>query len=188
MPPEKHALLSASSAARWLNCTAAPRFEEGLPESTSEYAEEGRLAHAIAELKVLKKFTVMTSRTYTTRLNKLKKDELYSQEMDKTTDLYLEHLTEQAMSYDSAPTVAAEVKVDFGEYVPEGFGTCDCVMIGGDTLSITDYKHGKGVPVSAVGNPQMRLYALGALKRYAPIFGDTIKKVRMSIDQPRLDS
>ena len=147
MPPEKHALLSASSAARWLNCTAAPRFEEGLPESTSEYAEEGRLAHAIAELKVLKKFTVMTSRTYTTRLNKLKKDELYSQEMDKTTDLYLEHLTEQAMSYDSAPTVAAEVKVDFGEYVPEGFGTCDCVMIGGDTLSITDYKHGKGVPV-----------------------------------------
>ena len=61
-------------------------------------------------------------------------------------------------------------------------------MIGGDTLSITDYKHGKGVPVSAVGNPQMRLYALGALKRYAPVFGDAIKKVRMSIDQPRLDS
>ena len=188
MPPEKHALLSASSASRWLPCTAAPRFEEGLPESTSTYAEEGRLAHAIAELKVLKKFTVMTGRTYTTRLNKLKKDALYDQEMDKTTDLYLEHLTEQAMLYDSSPTVVAEVKVDFGEYVPEGFGTCDCVMIGGDTLSITDYKHGKGVPVSAVGNPQMRLYALGALKRYAPVFGDTIKQVRMTIDQPRLDS
>lgn len=188
MPPEKHALLSASSASRWLTCTAAPRFEEGLPESTSTYAEEGRLAHAIAELKVLKKFTVMTGRTYTTRLNKLKKDALYDQEMDRTTDLYLEHLTEQAMLYDSSPTVVAEVKVDFGEYVPEGFGTCDCVMIGGDTLSITDYKHGKGVPVSAVGNPQMRLYALGALKRYAPVFGDTIKQVRMTIDQPRLDS
>lgn len=188
MPPEKHALLSASSASRWLVCTAAPRFEEGLPESTSTYAEEGRLAHAIAELKALKKFTVMTSRTYTTRLNKLKKEALYDPEMDKTTDLYLEHLTEQAMLYDSSPTVAAEVKVDFGEYVPEGFGTCDCVMIGGDTLSITDYKHGKGVPVSAVGNPQMRLYALGALHRYAPVFGDTIKRVRMTIDQPRLDS
>lgn len=188
MPPEKHALLSASSASRWLNCTAAPRFEEGLPERTSEYAEEGRLAHAIGELKVLKKFTVMTSRTYTTRLNKLKKEPNYDPEMDKTTDLYLEHLTEQAMLYDSSPTVAAEVKVDFSEYVPEGFGTCDCVMIGGDTLSITDYKHGKGVPVSAEGNPQMRLYALGALKRYAPIFGDTIKKVRMTIDQPRLDT
>ena len=188
MPPEKHALLSASSASRWLKCTAAPRFEEHLPERTSEYAEEGRLAHSICELKTLKKFTVMTSRTYTTRLNKLKKDPLYSEEMDKTSDLYIEHLIEQAMLYDSTPTVAAEVQVDFGEYVPEGFGTCDNVMIGGDTLSITDYKHGKGVPVSAVGNPQMRLYALGALHRYAPVFGDTIKRVRMTIDQPRLDS
>lgn len=188
MPPEKHALLSASSASRWLKCTAAPRFEEHLPERTSEYAEEGRLAHSICELKTLKKFTVMTSRTYTTRLNKLKKDPLYSEEMDKTSDLYIEHLIEQAMLYDSTPTVVAEVQVDFGEYVPEGFGTCDNVMIGGDTLSITDYKHGKGVPVSAVGNPQMRLYALGALKRYAPVFGDAIKKVRMSIDQPRLDN
>lgn len=189
MPPEKHALLSASAASRWLNCTAAPRFEEKLPESTSEYAEEGRLAHAIAELKVLKKFTTAISpRTYTTRFNKLKKDPIYTPEMDKTTDLYLEHLVEQAMTYDSSPTVAAEVKVDFSEYVPEGFGTCDCVMIGGDTLSITDYKHGKGVPVSATGNPQMRLYALGALKRYAPIFGNSIKKVRMSIDQPRLST
>lgn len=188
MPPEKHALLSASSAYRWLVCTAAPRFEEGLPESTSTYAEEGSLAHAIAELKVLKKFTVMSSRSYTTRFNKLKKEPLYDPEMDKTTDLYMEHLLEQAMTYNSTPTVAAEVKVDFSEYVPEGFGTCDCVMIGGDTLCITDYKHGKGVPVSAEGNPQMRLYALGALKRYAPIFGDAIKKVRMNIDQPRLSS
>lgn len=188
MPPEKHALLSASSASRWLNCTAAPRFEEGLPERTSEYAEEGRLAHAICELKVLKKCTTMSTRTYNTRLNKLKKDPLYTPEMDKTTDLYLEHITEQVMAYDTAPTVAVEVQVDFSDYVPEGFGTCDCCIIGGDLLSIVDYKHGKGVPVSAVGNPQMRLYALGALHRYAPVFGDTIKRVRMTIDQPRLDS
>lgn len=92
------------------------------------------------------------------------------------------------MDYDSAPTVAVEVRVDFSDYVPEGFGTCDCCIIGGDLLSITDYKHGKGVPVSAVGNPQMKLYALGALRRYAAVFGDTIKRVRMTIDQPRLDS
>lgn len=181
MPPEKHALLSASSASRWLKCTAAPRFEEGLPERTSEYAEEGRLAHAIGELKVLKKCTPMSTRTYNTRLNKLKKNPLYDPEMDKTTDLYLEHITEQVMAYDTAPTVAVEVQVDFSDYVPEGFGTCDCCIIGGDLLSIVDYKHGKGVPVSAEGNPQMRLYALGALKRYAPIFGDTIKRVRMTI-------
>lgn len=185
--PEKHALLSASSAARWLNCTAAPRFEEQFPEKTSEYAEEGRLAHAICELKVIKKFTTqITPRTYTTRLNKLKKDPLYTDEMNKTSDLYLEHLVEKAMSYPSTPSVIAEVQVDFAEYVPEGFGTCDCVMIGGDTLNITDYKHGKGVPVSADGNPQMRLYALGALKRYAPVYGGAIKKVCMTIDQPRI--
>lgn len=185
--PEKHALLSASSAARWLKCTAAPRFEEQFPENTSEYAEEGRLAHAICELKVIKHFTTaITPRTFTTRLNKLKKDPLYNPEMDKTSDLYLEHLTERAMQYDATPNVAAEVQVDFAEYVPEGFGTCDCIMIGGDTLSITDYKHGKGVPVSAENNPQMRLYALGALKRYKPVYGDRIKKVCMTIEQPRI--
>lgn len=185
--PTQHALLSASSASRWLKCTAAPRFEEQFPEKTSEYAEEGRLAHAICELKVIKKFTTQIKpRTYTTRLNKLKKDPLYQDEMDKTSDLYIEHLTERAMAYDSTPSVAVEVQVDFSEYVLEGFGTCDCVMIGGDTLDITDYKHGKGVPVSAEGNPQMRLYALGALKRYAPIYGNAIKRVRMTIEQPRI--
>ena len=187
--PEKHALLSASSASRWLNCTAAPRFEEQFPESTSEYAEEGRLAHAICELKVIKKFTTqITPRTFTMRLNKLKKDPLYNTEMDMTSDLYVEHLAEKAMQYDTKPNVAAEVQVDFAEYVPEGFGTCDCIMIGGDTLSITDYKHGKGVPVSAEGNPQMRLYALGALKRYKPVYGERIKKICMTIDQPRIQT
>lgn len=185
--PEKHALLSASSASRWLKCTAAPRYEEQFPENTTDYAEEGRLAHAICELKVIKQFTTqLTPRTFTTRLKKLKENPLYQDEMDKTSDLYLEHLTERAMQYDTKPNVAVEVRVDFSEYVPEGFGTCDCIMIGGDTLNITDYKHGKGVPVSAEGNAQMRLYALGALKRYAPIYGNTIKKVCMTIDQPRI--
>lgn len=185
--PVKHALLSASSASRWLKCTAAPRFEQQFAETTSEYAEEGRLAHAICELKILKKFTTQISpRTYSARLNKFKKDPLYSAEMDKTSDLYVEHLVEKAMTYDTIPNVAVEVQVDFSDYVPEGFGTCDCIMIGGDTLDITDYKHGKGVPVSAEGNEQMRLYALGALKRYAPVYGNTIKKIRMTIDQPRI--
>ena len=187
--PEKHALLSASSASRWLKCTAAPRYEEQFPENTTDYAEEGRLAHAICELKVIKQFTTqLTPRTFTTRLKKLKDNPLYQDEMDKTSDLYLEHLTERAMQYDTKPNVAVEVRVDFAEYVPEGFGTCDCIMIGGDTLNITDYKHGKGVPVSAEGNAQMRLYALGALKRYAPIYGNTIKKVCMTIDQPRIQT
>lgn len=187
--PNEHALLSASSASRWLVCTAAPRFEEQFPETTSEYAEEGRLAHAICELKVLKKFTTaITPKTYTTRLNKLKKDPLYSPEMEKTSELYIDHLVEKAMGYNSTPLVNAEVKVDLTDYIPEGFGTCDCVMIGGDTLDITDYKHGKGVPVSAEGNTQMRLYALGALKKYEPFYGGMIQRVRMTVDQPRIQS
>ena len=185
--PEQHALLSASAASRWLVCTAAPRYEEQFPESTSEYAEEGRLAHSFCELKLLKKFTVsITPKAFTTRINKLKKDAKYNPEMEKTSDLYIEHLTERAMQFDSAPYVTAEVRVDYSEYAPEGFGTCDCVMIGGDTIIITDYKHGKGVAVSAEDNPQMKLYALGALKKYKAIYGDTIKKVVLVIEQLRL--
>lgn len=185
--PEEHALLSASSASRWLTCTAAPRYEQWFPESTSEYAEEGRLAHSICELKVLKKFTAsVTQKAYTARLNKLKKEPMYNPEMDRTSDLYVEHLTERAMQFNAAPYVAAEVRVDYSDYAPEGFGTCDCVMIGGDCIIITDYKHGKGVPVSAENNPQMKLYALGALKKYRAIYGDTIKRVIMVIEQLRL--
>lgn len=185
----EHALLSASSASRWMACTASPRFEAQFPETTSDYAEEGRLAHSICELKVLKKFTTsLNTRTYNTRLNKLKKEPLYADEMDRTSDLYVEHLTEKAMGYDNPPLVSPEVKVDFSEYVPDGFGTCDCIMIGGDMLDITDHKHGKGVSVSAEGNPQMRLYALGALKKYEPFYGGMIQRVRMTIDQPRIQS
>jgi hypothetical protein len=182
----EHALLSASSASRWTACTAAPRFEAQFPETTSEYSEEGRLAHSICELKVLKKFTTsINQRTYTTRLNRLKKDPRYLEEMERTSETYLEHLVEKAMGYSAHPLVNAEVRVDFADYVPDGFGTCDCVMIGGDTLDITDYKHGKGVPVSAEGNAQMRLYALGALKKYEPFYGGMIRRVRMTIEQPR---
>lgn len=185
--PEQHAVLSASSSSRWLVCTAAPRFEEQFSENTSEYAEEGRLAHSICELKVLKKFTAsLSQKAYTTRLNKLKKEPLYNIEMDKTSDLYIEHLTERAMQFAAPPYVAAEVRVDYSDYAPDGFGTCDCTMVGGDTLIITDYKHGKGVPVSSENNSQMKLYALGALKKYKAIYGNTIKRVVMVIEQLRL--
>ena len=184
--PNAHALLSASSAHRWLNCTAAPRFEEQFPDGTSVYAEEGTLAHAICELYARKKFTVLSTRKFNAELKKLKANELFQEEMLRTAQTYVDYLTEKAMSYEAMPHVALEVQVDYSEYAPEGFGTCDCIMIGGDTLHITDYKHGKGVPVSAVGNPQMRLYALGALRLYAPIYGDKIEKVSMGICQPRL--
>ena len=186
--PDKHAILSPSAAHRWLHCTPAPRVEAEFPETTSEYAEEGRLAHSVCELAAKKKFTVMNNRTYNSRLKKLKADPKWDDEMLSTAATYVEHLTEHAMRFEHAPYVALEVQVDITDYAPEAFGTCDCVMIGGDELIITDYKHGKGVPVSAQDNPQMLLYALGALKLYRPIYGDMIRHVSTYIDQPRLGS
>lgn len=185
--PNEHAFLSASSAHRWLNCTAAPMFEKEFPNESSPYAEEGTVAHAICEIFGIRKFGVNLDRNKLSRdLAKLKKSEFYNEEMLTTAKIYVDYLVEKAMTFDNSPYVVQEVKVDFSEYVPDGFGTCDCVMIGGDRLHITDYKHGKGVRVEAIGNPQMRLYALGALKHFSAIFGDTIKYVSMGICQPRL--
>ena len=188
MPPEKHALLSASSAARWMICTAAPRYEATFPESTSAYAEEGRLAHALCEAKVRKWNGEITQRKYRETLKHLQADPLYDPEMEETSAGYLAHLMDRAALFSRPPAIACEAQVPLTAYVPEGFGTCDCVMVGGDLLAITDYKHGKGVPVSAIGNPQLRLYALGALDLYAPVYGDAIRRVCVTIDQPRLDS
>lgn len=182
-----HAFLSASSAHRWLNCTAAPSFEAQFPKTTSAYADEGTLAHSICEIYAKRKFGVNLDRKkINAELAKLKRAEYYDPEMLKTATTYVEYLVEKAMSFPNSPYVVQEIKVDFSDYVPQGFGTCDCVMIGDGRLHITDYKHGKGVKVEAVGNPQMRLYALGALKHFGAIFGDTIKTVSMGICQPRI--
>ena len=132
--PRQHALLSASSAHRWLACTAAPHFEENFPDGTSSYAEEGTLAHAICELYARKKFTVLSTRKFNSELKKLQARPLYSDEMLRTAEAYVDYLTEKAMQYTAPPHVAMEVKVDLTAYVPDGFGTCDCIMIGGDTL------------------------------------------------------
>lgn len=126
----------------------------------------------------------MGQSAFTARMNKLKKDALYQDEMQAHTDAYIEYATECAMRYDHTPTVAAEARVDFSRWAPEGFGTADCVMIGGDTLHVIDFKYGKGRPVSAQGNEQLRLYALGALDRYGMIY--PVRTVRMAIVQPRL--
>ena len=184
--PNAHALLSASSAHRWLKCTAAPRYEENFPNGTSDYAEEGTVAHAVCELYARKKFTVMSNRKFNSELKKLQARPHYNDEMIRTAEAYVEYLTEKAMGYTKMPHMVFEVRVDLTEYIPDGFGTCDEAMIGDDTLHITDYKHGKGVKVDAKDNPQMRLYALGVLKMYLPIYGNTIKKVSMGIFQPRL--
>lgn len=183
-----HALLSPSSAYRWLNCPLAPRLEAQLPEKVSEYAKEGTLAHSVCEITAKKKFKKVKAAEYTRTMKKLKTDPLWNDEMLHTAETYVDHLNERAMSFSCEPYTAFEVGVDISDFVPEAFGRCDCVMFGGNTLVITDYKHGKGEPVSAVDNPQMKLYALGALKLYKPIFGEAIQNIELYIDQPRLNS
>lgn len=185
--PRAHAIITASGYERWSHCTAAPRYEERFPDSeTSVYAREGTLAHSVCELYGRKKFTVMSTRKFNSELKKLKAHELWKDEMEKTAQVYVDYLTEKANSYESTPKVCFETRVDLTDYIPDGFGTCDCIMIGNDTLIIADYKHGKGVPVSSINNGQMRLYALGALKQFYPLYGDSIKRVCTAIIQPRI--
>ena len=183
-----HALLSPSSAHRWLNCPLAPRLEATLPEKPSEYAREGTVAHSVCEITAKKKFKKVKAAEYNRVIKKLKTDAVWDDEMLHTAETYVEHLTERAMEFANEPYIAFEVKVDISDYVPEAFGRCDCVMFGGDTLIITDYKHGKGVPVSPDENPQLMLYALGALKLYKPLFGAALKNVTVYIDQPRINA
>lgn len=184
--PDRHAIVSASGASRWLKCTAAPRFEEQFEDAKTVYSEEGTLAHSICELYARKNFTVMNQRTFNSQLKKLQANELYNDEMLVSAQTYVDYLAETAMAFTEKPFFDFEIEVDLSTVIPEGFGTADSVMIGGDRLHITDYKNGKGVAVSAVDNPQMKLYAIGALNKYRLIFGDSIKRVTMAIIQPRL--
>lgn len=181
----QHAKLSASSAHRWLNCPPSVKLAEQFPRKTSSYAEAGRLAHSIAELKARKHFLEpMSARTYNARLKKLQEDPYYDKGMEDNTDTYLEVLKETAMGFQQAPFVALETRVNFSDWVPEGFGTADCIMICRDTIVIIDYKNGAGVPVEAEENPQMMLYALGAIQTYAPIFGESLSRAVLKIVQP----
>ena len=186
--PTSHSLLSPSNAHRWLACTAAPRFEEQFPDNgTSTYAEEGTLAHAICELHGRRQFRGLDEETFRSELEQLQQNELYNPEMLDTAQEYVNCLMESMNSnFHSEPFIAFEENVDLTDWIPQGRGQCDCIMIGSQTLQIWDYKHGRGVAVDALGNPQMRLYALGALKKYYPAYGNTITRVVMSICQPRL--
>lgn len=187
-----HALLSASSAVRWLACTPSARLEDQFEDKDSPYAAEGTLAHEIAELKLRKYFIEPIGKgEYTKRLNKLKKhtfngQELYQKEMLKHTEAYLDYLKEVTNGMNVQPYVAVEKKLDFSAYVPEGFGTADCIIIGGDTMYVTDFKYGKGVLVEAEDNPQMKLYALGAYLAYSFLY--PIKTIKLAIIQPRIDN
>lgn len=184
--PTQHALLSASGAHRWLHCTGSPLLEKDFPDSTSVYAQEGTLAHELCELKLMAYTGEITKRKLTSMKNKLMKSELWQNEMESTSETYLEYVKEIMLSCEIAPAVLIEKRVDFSRYVPEGFGTSDCLILAGDTLHVIDYKHGKGVVVDAGHNPQMMLYALGAMDELSLLY--RFKSVHMVIVQPRVNN
>lgn len=183
-----HALLSASGAHRWLLCTPSAKLEEQFPDTTSEAAREGTLAHELAELKVRNYFNPadISKRKLNAQIKKMKENELWQDEMLGHTDTYIDYIRDVSIKLPSQPYVAVEKRLDLGAYVPEGFGTADCIMLQGEDLFVLDFKYGKGVPVSAEENPQMMLYALGAYKAYCFLY--PISRIHMSIIQPRLDN
>lgn len=178
----KHALLSASSSHRWLNCPPSARLCEGYEDKGSEYAQEGTDAHSLCEHK-LKQALGVESVDPTENLS------FYNEEMEQCACDYAGYVMElltEAKKICKDPVVLIEQRLDFSRFVSEGFGTGDCVIIADGTLYIVDYKHGKGVEVSAVENPQMMLYALGALELFDGIYD--IDTVRMTIFQPRREN
>lgn len=184
--PTKHALLSASSSARWLTCTPSARFAETYEKEKAgtSFSEEGTAAHAMAEIKLkgdIKKITPSTCKRY---LKKFRKDNKYwSVAFEEAVDDYVGFVNEMMANYEH-PDVVLEQKVDFSEWVPEGFGTSDVVIMTPDTLHIVDLKFGKGVPVTAIENTQLMLYALGTYNEFGIAYD--FKTVKITIHQPRL--
>lgn len=185
--PDVHARLSASGAHRWLNCPGSILLEENFEDKSSGYAKEGTLAHAVAELKLQKYFLKgIGPKKFKAAMDKFQESEFWQKEIDSYTDVYFDEIKKRALAYPDLPYVNIEERVDFSNWVPDGFGTCDCIMIFGDEMQVCDLKYGKGVPVSPENNPQLMLYGLGALNAYS-LFYD-IKKINLCIIQPRLDS
>lgn len=187
MSPDKHAKLSPSAANRWLTCTAAPTLEAEYPSETSVFAQEGTFAHKIAELCAGYAIGDVTKTSYTRALNKLKQNELFSQEMLDYCEEYSSYVKEKLFELrNTCPDAFAELEVnlDLSRYIPEGFGTADCIIIAEPDMWVIDFKYGKGVKVDAARNVQMEIYALGAIEKYKSLFD--IQNVNLAIVQPRL--
>ena len=175
-----HAILSASSSHRWLHCLPSARLELEFDDISGTAAEEGSAAHALSEHKLKKALHIRSKRPIS---------EYDSDEMEECTDAYVDFVMEQvelAKQICNDPIVLIEKRLDFSCYVPEGFGTGDCLIISDDRLHIVDFKYGMGVLVDAVDNPQMKLYALGALEIYDSLYD--INEVSMTIFQPRREN
>jgi len=183
MPPITHAILSASSAHRWLNCPPSAKLCADKEDTGSEYAREGSCAHELCEYKVRHFLLGEDVQNPTENLD------FYDSEMEDSTDEYVSYVSDligEAKTPCKDPIVLVEQRLDFSRWVPEGFGTGDCVIVADDVLHVIDFKYGKGVEVSAENNPQMMLYALGALELFDCLYD--IQKIAMTIFQPRLSN
>ena len=169
-----HALLSASSAHRWLECPPSAVANEAYPDQDTSFTQEGTLAHEVAEI-------VARAQLFD---DPIEYPDAATHEMIECAREYADYIEEHKKSNNAI--VLLEQRVDFSPWVPDGFGTCDCIILQDDTLTIIDYKYGQGVVVSATDNPQMKLYALGAMNDYG--IAIEAKKVEMHIFQPRLNN
>lgn len=176
----KHAFLSPSGSHRWLNCTPSAMLESEFPDGNSSAADEGTAAHAFCEHKLKKALR---------RRSKRPVSDYDSDEMQEYTDSYVDYVLEQlevAKQTCKDPMVLIEQKVDFSEYIPDGYGTADCIIVSDDTMQIIDFKYGLGVLVNAEQNTQLMCYSIGALNLFDSLYD--IQGVTMHIFQPRREN
>ena len=179
--PEVHSILGASGADRWMNCTPSARLTESMEDEGSAFAAEGTAAHALAEWKVRKRLKKRAGRRPVS--------DYWTDEMEETTSDYCDYisdLVDQAKQYCKDPVTLIEQHLDFSCYVPDGFGTGDFLLVADKQLNVVDFKYGRGVAVYADHNPQMMLYALGALNLFDCLYD--IEQVTMTIFQPRISN
>ncbi len=151
-----------------------------MPSSFAHALAEHKLAHYLGSIPLLE---------YKSKLKQLKQDKFYSQELEDDAQIYVNYAIEkinEAKARTKDAVVLLEAKLDYSPWVPEGFGTGDLVLVTDDVLEVVDLKFGRGVQVSAEGNSQMRLYALGAINQFSVLYN--IDTVKMTIHQPRLDN
>lgn len=183
--PDIHARLSASGAKKWINCPGSIQLEENFEDKPSQFAEEGTNAHALGEAKI----RLATKEYNRTKYHNAIRNLEITEDMEDYAESYKNYVIERynsALQKTPDAILMLEQRLDFSKYVPDGFGTGDAVIIAEGKLEIIDLKYGKGVEVSAVDNPQLRLYALGAYEAFDMLYGfDTVE---MTIYQPRLDN
>jgi len=184
-----HALLSASGSKRWLTCTPSARLEATLPEPKKapgafDFSQEGTMAHSLAEAKLRHYFGQIGIEEFEKEYEIIKNTPYYNDDFEANVDNYVLYVRSQIGEGD---TPLFEQRVDFSDWIPDGFGTADVVILSKHAIRVIDLKFGKGVPVSAIDNTQLRLYALGAYSKFKEEYSD-IKEVSYTIHQPRLDS